>query len=85
MNEITPLHVHDTISVSYQLFVAFGILLAQILGLEGILGRQHLWNYLFGMICCSYLNVLVLFFLLSVNSCANYLQHSSMYFIDIYP
>ncbi|CAF5093135.1 unnamed protein product, partial [Rotaria magnacalcarata] len=49
VNEIAPLRVRGSLGACFQLFVAFAVLLAQILGLDIILGRQHLWNYLFAI------------------------------------
>ncbi|CAF4437338.1 unnamed protein product, partial [Adineta steineri] len=33
----------------FQLFVAMAVLLAQVLGLDILLGREHLWHYLFAV------------------------------------
>ncbi|CAF3323249.1 unnamed protein product [Rotaria socialis] len=49
VNEIAPLRVRGSLGACFQLFIAFAVLLAQILGLDIILGRQHLWNYLFAI------------------------------------
>jgi SP family facilitated glucose transporter-like MFS transporter 1 len=49
INEIAPIRVRGSFGACFQLFVAFAVLLAQILGLDIILGRPHLWNYLFGL------------------------------------
>jgi hypothetical protein len=48
INEIAPIRVRGSFGACFQLFVAFAVLLAQVLGLDIILGRPHLWNYLFG-------------------------------------
>jgi len=49
INEIAPIRVRGSFGACFQLFVAFAVLLAQILGLDIILGRPHLWNYLFAV------------------------------------
>jgi hypothetical protein len=49
INEIAPIRVRGSFGACFQLFVAFAVLLAQVLGLDFILGRSHLWNYLFGL------------------------------------
>ncbi|CAF2965928.1 unnamed protein product [Rotaria sp. Silwood2] len=49
INEIAPLRVRGSFGACFQLFVAGAVLLAQVLGLDIILGRQHLWNYLFAI------------------------------------
>ncbi|CAF0966363.1 unnamed protein product [Rotaria sordida] len=49
INEIAPLRVRGSFGACFQLFVAFAVLLAQVLGLDIILGRPHLWNYLFAV------------------------------------
>lgn len=50
INEIAPLRVSGSFGACFQLFVAVAVLLAQILGLDIVLGRPHLWNYLFGLL-----------------------------------
>jgi hypothetical protein len=50
IHEIAPIRVRGSFGACFQLFVAFAVLLAQILGLDIILGRPHLWNYLFGLL-----------------------------------
>ncbi|CAF3404240.1 unnamed protein product [Rotaria sp. Silwood1] len=47
INEIAPLRVRGSFGACFQLFMAAAVLLAQVLGLDIILGRQHLWHYLF--------------------------------------
>lgn len=49
INEIAPIRVRGSFGACFQLFVAMAVLLAQVLGLDIILGRPHLWNYLFGL------------------------------------
>jgi hypothetical protein len=49
INEIAPIRVRGSFGACFQLFVAFAVLLAEILGLDIILGRPNLWNYLFGL------------------------------------
>lgn len=49
INEIAPLRVRGSFGACFQLFVAMAVLLAQVLGLDIILGRPHLWNYLFAV------------------------------------
>jgi Ca2+/Na+ antiporter len=63
INEIAPIRVRGSFGACFQLFVAFAVLLAQILGLDIILGRPHLWNYLFGLFL-YFLFFIYLFFLL---------------------
>jgi hypothetical protein len=48
INEIAPIRVRGSFGACFQLFVAMAVLLAQLLGLDILLGQQHLWNYLFG-------------------------------------
>ena len=50
INEIAPLRVRGSFGACFQLFVAIAVLLAQILGLDVVLGRPDLWNYLFGLL-----------------------------------
>jgi MFS family permease len=65
INEIAPIRVRGSFGACFQLFVAFAVLLAQILGLDIILGRRHLWNYLFGLlICFSFSCLFILYFIL---------------------
>jgi MFS family permease len=49
INEIAPIRVRGSFGACFQLFVAFAVLLAEILGLDIILGRPNLWNYLFAV------------------------------------
>jgi len=49
INEIAPLRVRGSFGACFQLFVAIAVLLAQILGLDVVLGRPDLWNYLFAV------------------------------------
>lgn len=49
INEIAPLHVRGSLGGCFQIFVAIAVLIAQILGLDIYLGREDVWNYLFGL------------------------------------
>jgi Sugar (and other) transporter len=60
INEIAPLRVRGSFGACFQLFVAMAVLLAQVLGLDIILGRTHLWSYLFGLFV-SYVFILIPF------------------------
>jgi hypothetical protein len=53
ITEIAPSRVRGSFGACFQLFVAIGVLLAQVLGLDIILGQKHLWNYLFGLLLFS--------------------------------
>jgi SP family facilitated glucose transporter-like MFS transporter 1 len=50
ITEIAPLRVRGSFGACFQLFVAIGVLLAQLLGLDICLGQKNLWNYLFGLL-----------------------------------
>jgi hypothetical protein len=63
INEIAPIRVRGSFGACFQLFVAFAVLLAQVLGLDIILGRPHLWNYLFGYLFFVFLIFLFFIFL----------------------
>ncbi|CAF1290771.1 unnamed protein product, partial [Didymodactylos carnosus] len=47
ITEIAPLQVRGSFGACFQLFMAMAIMLAQVLGLDIILGNDRLWNYLF--------------------------------------
>ncbi|CAF0893742.1 unnamed protein product [Adineta steineri] len=49
INEIAPIRVRGSFGACFQLFVAMAVLLAQVLGLDILLGREHLWHYLFAV------------------------------------
>ena len=49
ITEIAPLRVRGSFGACFQLFVAMAVMLAQLLGLDILLGRPDLWNYLFGL------------------------------------
>ncbi|CAF0759005.1 unnamed protein product [Adineta ricciae] len=49
INEIAPIRVRGSFGACFQLFVAIAVLLAQVLGLDIFLGREHLWHYLFAV------------------------------------
>jgi hypothetical protein len=53
ITEIAPLRLRGPCGACFQLFVAGAVLLAQLLGLDIILGQKHLWNYLFGLLYFS--------------------------------
>ena len=50
ITEIVPLRIRGSFGACFQLFVAIAVLLAQVLGLDIVLGQEHLWNYLFGLL-----------------------------------
>ena len=49
LSEIAPKSIRGAVGVVFQFTIVFGILLAQILGFEHILGSQDLWPYLIGI------------------------------------
>lgn len=53
------------------------VLLAQVLGLDIFLGREHLWPYIFGLLA-SFLYYRLTACFSSIRSGAHRLQHSSM-------
>ena len=49
ITEIAPLQIRGSLGACFQMFVAIAVLIAQILGLDIYLGREDIWNYLFGL------------------------------------
>jgi len=49
LSEISPLHLRGAVGTVYQLVVTISILVSQILGMESVLGTEHLWAVLLGL------------------------------------